>query len=82
VFSQKPLAAPIFALWTHWRAALGRSALGRVYCVIIDVTDAGFNEPLVAGDLARILRRVMLFAPNDSRSTDRKKTLAHVFTRP
>src|ERR1700712_5355414 len=33
--TQKRLAAP-FTVWTRWRPALGRSALGRVYCIIIE----------------------------------------------
>ena len=32
-FTAKQLAKP-FTVWTRWRSALGRSAIGRVYCII------------------------------------------------
>ncbi len=52
-FTAKRLAAP-FSVWTRWRPALGRSALGRVYCIILaDGTD-DLNGLLVANGLARI----------------------------
>lgn len=45
-FTRKRLAAP-FTVWTRWRSALGRSALRRVYCIIIDSTGEDLNEALV-----------------------------------
>ena len=52
-FTEKRLARP-FTVWTRWRSALGRSALGRVYCMI--TTDKGddLGRLLVANGLARI----------------------------
>lgn len=52
-FTAKRLAAP-FSVWTRWRAALGRSALGRVYCIILVDGREDLNELLVANGLARI----------------------------
>jgi endonuclease YncB( thermonuclease family) len=51
-FTSKRLAGP-FTVWTRWRSALGRSALGRVY-VIIHADGRDLNELLVEAGLARI----------------------------
>ena len=67
-FTEKRLAAP-FTVWTRWRAALGRSALGRVYCIIIDSTGQDLNEALVENGLARIYgTRIALYDGRDSRA--------------
>lgn len=67
-FTMKRLAAP-FTVWTRWRAALGRSALGRVYCVVMDSTGEDLNEALVRNGLARIYgTRTALFDGRDSRA--------------
>ena len=67
-FTAKRLAAP-FTVWTRWRAALGRSALGRVYCIIIDATAEDLNEALVRAGLARIYgTRTVLYDDRDSRA--------------
>jgi len=52
-FTLKQLSAP-FTVYTRWRSALGRSALGRVYCIIITSTGDDLNELLVSNGLARI----------------------------
>ncbi len=52
-FTEKRLATP-FTVWTRWRSALGRSALGRVYCIVHDSTGRDLNELLVENGLARI----------------------------
>ena len=52
-FTAKRLAEP-FTVWTRWNAARGRSALGRVYCIIVDSTGRDLNELLVENGLARI----------------------------
>lgn len=52
-FTQQRLAKP-FTIWTRWRKALGRSKLGRVYCLIVDSTGKDLNESLVENGLARI----------------------------
>lgn len=52
-FTAKRLAAP-FTVWTRWHNALGRSALGRVYCIIVDAKGRDLNELLVENGLARI----------------------------
>lgn len=52
-FTAERLSKP-FTLWTRWRPALGRSALGRLYCIIIDSTGQDLNELLVENGLARI----------------------------
>ena len=52
-FTAKRLAAP-FTVWTRWNAARGRSALGRVYCIIVDSTGRDLNELLIENGLARI----------------------------
>jgi hypothetical protein len=44
-FTQKRLEEP-FTVWTRWRTALGRSALGRVYCIILTVDGRDLNELL------------------------------------
>lgn len=67
-FTEKRLAAP-FTVWTRWRSALGRSALGRVYCLIIDANGEDLNEALVANGLARIYgTRTELYDGRDSRA--------------
>ncbi len=52
-FTAKRLAVP-FSVWTRWRAALGRSALGRVYCIILVDGTEDLNGLLVANGLSRI----------------------------
>lgn len=52
-FTKQRLAQP-FTIWTRWRSALGRSAIGRVYCIVIDSTGRDLNELLVENGLARI----------------------------
>jgi endonuclease YncB( thermonuclease family) len=48
---------------------LGRSALGRVYCIIIDSTGQDLNEALVENGLARIYgTRTALYDGRDSRA--------------
>ena len=49
----KRLEAP-FTVWTRWNSARGRSALGRVYCIIITADGRELNELLVENGLARI----------------------------
>ncbi len=67
-FTEKRLAAP-FTVWTRWRSALGRSALGRVYCVIVTADGRDLNELLVENGLARIYgTRTELFDGGDSRA--------------
>ncbi len=67
-FTEKRLAAP-FAVWTRWRSALGRSALGRVYCIILTADGRDLNELLVENGLARIYgTRTTLFDGRDSRA--------------
>lgn len=67
-FTQKTLAAP-FTVWTRWRSALGRSALGRVYCIIITADGRDLNELLVERGFARIYgTRTALFDGGDSRA--------------
>ena len=51
-FTAKRLTAQ-FTVWTRWRSAFGRSALGRVYCIIVDSTNRDLNELLVENGLAR-----------------------------
>lgn len=66
-FTEKQLAAP-FTVWTRWRSALGRSALGRNYCIIITADGRDLNELLVENGLARIYgTRTALFDGRDSR---------------
>ena len=66
-FTAKRLAAP-FTVWTRWRSALGRSALGRVYCIIITGEGRDLNELLVENGLARIYgTRTTLYDGRDSR---------------
>ena len=61
------LAKP-FTVWTRWRSALGRSALGRVYCIIITAEGRDLNELLVENGLARIYgTRTTLYDGRDSR---------------
>lgn len=52
-FTEERLRKP-FTVWTRWRSALGRSALGRVYCIVHDSTGRDLNELLVENGLARI----------------------------
>ena len=52
-FTRETLSKP-FTVWTRWRTALGRSALGRIYCLIVDSTGRDLNELLVQNGLARI----------------------------
>ena len=67
-FTAKKLAAP-FSVWTRWRPALGRSALGRNYCIIITSDGRDLNELLVENGLARIHGvRTALFDGRDSRA--------------
>ncbi len=65
-FTEKRLAAP-FSVWTRWRSALGRSALGRNYCIIVTAEGRDLNELLVENGLARIYgTRTALFDGRDS----------------
>jgi endonuclease YncB( thermonuclease family) len=67
-FTKAKLSRP-FTVWTRWRAALGRSALGRVYCIIITSDGRDLNELLVENGLARIYgTRTALFDGRDSRA--------------
>jgi len=52
-FTKKRLEQP-FTIWTRWRNALGRSSLGRVYCLVIDSNGSDLNEALIENGLARI----------------------------
>jgi endonuclease YncB( thermonuclease family) len=52
-FTERQLSTP-FTVWTRWRSALGRSALGRVYCIILVNGEKDLNELLVENGLARI----------------------------
>jgi endonuclease YncB( thermonuclease family) len=66
-FTEKRLAEP-FTVWTRWRSALGRSALGRNYCIIVTSDGRDLNELLVENGLARIYgTRTALFDCRDSR---------------
>ena len=47
------MAAP-FTVWTRWRSALGRSALGRNYCILITAEGRDLNELIVENGLVRI----------------------------
>jgi endonuclease YncB( thermonuclease family) len=67
-FTAKRLAAP-FTVWTRWRSALGRSALGRVYAIIVTADGRDLNELLVENGLARIYgTRTVLYDGRDSRA--------------
>ena len=67
-FTEKTLAKP-FTVWTRWRPALGRSALGRVYCVIITADGRDLNELLAENGLARIYgTRTVLWDGRDSKA--------------
>jgi len=67
-FTKNRLAAP-FTVWTRWRSALGRSALGRVYCIILTADGRDLNEMLVENGLARIYgTRTALYDGRDSRA--------------
>ena len=66
-FTAKRLTAP-FTVYTRWRSALGRSELGRVYC-IITADGRDLNELLVENGLARIYgTRTVLYDGRDSRA--------------
>jgi len=52
-FTAKQLSKP-FTVQTRWHSALGRSALGRVYCIILTAEGRDLNELLVENGLARI----------------------------
>ena len=66
-FTAKRLTAP-FTVWTRWRSALGRSDLGRVYCIIITADGRDLDELLVENGLARIYgTRTALYDGRDSR---------------
>jgi len=72
-FTEKQLAAP-FTVWTRWNSALGRSALGRVYCVILTKEGDDLAELLVANGLARIYGvKTVLYDGRDS-----QEYLAHL----
>lgn len=67
-FTKNQLTAP-FTVWTRWRSALGRSALGRRYCIIITADGRDLNELLVENGLARIYgTRTALYDGRDSRA--------------
>ena len=67
-FTAKRLAAP-FTVYTRWRSALGRSELGRVYCIITTAEGRDLNELLVENGLARIYgTRTPLYDGRDSRA--------------
>ena len=67
-FTAKQLAAP-FTVYTRWRSALGRSTLGRVYCIIITAEGRDLNELLVENGIARIYgTRTPLYDGKDSRA--------------
>jgi endonuclease YncB( thermonuclease family) len=66
-FTAKRLTAP-FTVWTRWRNALGRSAGGRVYVIVI-VGGEDLNESLIANGPARIYgTRTALYDGRDSRT--------------
>jgi len=66
-FTEKHLAAP-FTVWTRWRSALGRSALGRNYVIIITADGRDLNELLVENGLARIYgTKTALYDGRDSK---------------
>ena len=66
-FTEKQLNAP-FTVWTRWRSALGRSALGRNYVIIITADGRDLNELLVENGLARIYgTKTALFDGRDSK---------------
>ncbi len=67
-FTQKTLSKP-FTVWTRWRSALGRSALGRVYCIILTAEGQDLNELLVSNGLARIYgTKTVLYDGRDSKT--------------
>jgi endonuclease YncB( thermonuclease family) len=66
-FTEKQLAKP-FTVWMRWRSALGRSALGRNYVIIITADGRDLNELLVENGLARIYgTKTALYDGRDSR---------------
>jgi len=67
-FTEKQLAKP-FTVWTRWRSALGRSALGRNYVIIITADGRDLNELLVEAGLARIYgTKTALYDGRDSKA--------------
>lgn len=67
-FTEKQLNAP-FTVWTRWRSALGRSALGRNYVIIITADGRDLNELLVENGLARIYgTKTALYDGRDSKA--------------
>lgn len=67
-FTEKALSHP-FTVWTRWRSALGRSALGRNYVIIITAEGRDLNELLVENGLARVYgTRTVLFDGRDSKT--------------
>ena len=52
-FTGQRLSKP-FTVWTRWSPALGRTAIGRVYSIVLDSTGRDLNELLVENGLARI----------------------------
>ena len=67
-FTAKQLSAP-FTVQTRWRSALGRSALGRNYCIIITSDGRDLNELLVENGLARIYgTKTALYDGRDSKA--------------
>ncbi|HEX8312435.1 MAG TPA: thermonuclease family protein [Chthoniobacteraceae bacterium] len=66
-FTKARLSRP-FTVWARWRSALRRSALGRVYYVIVTADGRDLNELLVENGLARIYgTRTALFDCRNSR---------------
>jgi endonuclease YncB( thermonuclease family) len=67
-FTREQLEQP-FSVWTRWRFGLGRSAIGRRYCLIYTVAGEDLNELLVKNGLARIYgTRTQLPDGRDSRA--------------
>jgi endonuclease YncB( thermonuclease family) len=67
-FTEKRLASP-FTVLTRWRSALGRSALGRNYAIIISADGRDLNELLVENGLARIYgTKTALYDGRDSKA--------------
>ncbi len=67
-FTAEQLARP-FTIWTRWRPALGRSVLGRTYCVVITAEGRDLAELLVERGLARIYgTKTSLWDGRDSKS--------------